>query len=199
MQFIKKYLNTLDSIEGLNPMFLGGIDSEKISEIEKELNLCLPSSFKEFYKIVGGQDDLGDCLFSYYNLLDTEGILEFWKTFRDNENDFIDYDVKADRGVKNTWCTKDWVPFAASSIGDLLCIDFAPTTDGCVGQIISFYNNSEERYIVASSFQNFIEMCTKAIEVKLLTYEDDYGLMLNLEDEDKTIADLTSLLDNYTK
>ncbi len=83
--------------------------------------------------------------------------------------------------INRTWSSKDWVPVAADSGGNLLCLDLAPTSKGVVGQVFSFGVHSGPQAPSHSSFELFLNdhlqlLCEGRAEVDAgIVYADKYA------------------------
>lgn len=157
MDFIEAFTNTIRGIQKIQPKMRAGVSREALLEAEEVLQLSLPLDFKEFYRVYDGQDEFADNLFDSYSLLSLSSIIQWNKVMQFLEKEFPEINNAVDLEVRRIWGCSAWVPFAATAGGDLLCVDCLPSPRGTVGQVITFYNNSPERELIALSFAVFIE------------------------------------------
>ena len=159
MSLADEFVAAIAGISGLDPMFNEGLTDAKLDEIEQKTGLMLPNEFKELYKLCNGQDYGGNCLFDYFLLNSFDDIINTWETFKSSEEEFESDGIKSEpeTGIKNKWCNSKWLPFANTADGHSICIDYDPDKTGTVGQVITYWYNSEERNLIAGSFADFIE------------------------------------------
>lgn len=154
--FIKDFTQAIQSLSNFKPDLLPGATTEDIKQAEKELQLTLPADFVAFYQVYNGQNDYADALFDVFFLCSFKKICQCWDAFKFNESDFLQIKAEAEPGIQNCWACSKWLPFASTADGHYLCLDFAPTKAGTVGQVITFWYNSPERELIAPSFKDFI-------------------------------------------
>ena len=173
MGFIEDFSKAIEGITDFRPHMFGGASEEELSKLEKELGFVLPDDFKEFYQIYNGQDEYADALFDIFYLCTVEQIISYWDALKSNESEFMMIRAESDIGIKEIWGCSKWVPFASTADGHCLCMDFAPTEAGTVGQVITFWYNSPERELIAPSFKDFILEYVKNIQEGVYIYEQD--------------------------
>ena len=59
--------------------------------------------------------------------------------------------------VKPRYANRAWIPFADDSGGNCLGLDFDPDVDGRAGQVINFGRDEDVKYVLADSFEGFLE------------------------------------------
>lgn len=174
MGYIEDFAKVIEGITDFKPHLFDGASEEELLELERELGFSLPVDFKTFYQIYNGQDEYADALFDFFYLCTVEQIIRCWDALRSNESDFVKIDAEADTGIKAIWGCSKWVPFASTADGHYLCMDFSPTEEGTVGQIITFWYDSPERELIAPSFRDFIVAYTKNIQNGTYVYEREF-------------------------
>ncbi|CAN5219613.1 hypothetical protein BH10ACI1_BH10ACI1_05820 [soil metagenome] len=164
-----------------------GCSLEQLLEVENEIEVKLPQSFKDFYLIHNGQKDedyFG--LFYGVSLLPLHKILEemrVWNGIIDEygeegmKENFDDFQTSlTPNKVKAQYANKKWLPFAIISDNCYLGLDFDPETKGAVGQVINFGREEEQKAVLANSFEEFIDWYIRELERGnyLIYSEDEY-------------------------
>ena len=162
-----------------------GCNLEQFLEVEDEIGLKLPQSFKDFYLIHNGQKDedyFG--LFYGVSLLPLNKILEEMRVWNGIINEYGEEGMKEnfDYGqvsfnpdkLKAQYANKKWIPFAIICDNCYLGLDFDPETNGIVGQVINFGREEEQKAVLANSFEEFIDWYIQEIERgNYLVYSED--------------------------
>jgi len=108
-------------------------------KLEKELGFKTAADFKASFNIVDETISIG----RYYTQ-SLEEILDLSKSMTGNQaaGKFkrAEKKLSEDSAIQFKWWHKKWVPVAADSYGDLLCIDMDPGEDGVGGQILTHSN-----------------------------------------------------------
>ena len=180
MSLVNEFVTTIIGIPEFKPMFKDGLTDAKLNVIEQKTGLTLPNDFKELYKLYNGQDYNGNCLFDYFLLNSFDDIMNTWETFKSLEEQFENDGIKSDPeiGIKDKWCNSKWLPFANTADGHSICIDYDPDETGTIGQVITYWYNSEERNLIAKSFKEFIETYLRNIQDGTYIFDVDGGAIL---------------------
>lgn len=179
---IEKWLNKNcpHLIEELN----SGVSQQDIEILESKLNISLPADFLEFYKIHNGQNS-SEGLFELNVLLPFDRIVNNWTVYTEllDRCEFDDDEGKVltvsylDKGLKNNWWNHKWIPIASDARGEDICIDFDPSEEGTLGQIIDVFSNIDGRLLLSGSFHEWIEKYVADLEAGLYTYVADLGVV----------------------
>ena len=77
------------------------------------------------------------------------------------------------------WFHPRWVPIACSRGrnlgGDLICIDMAPVLSAHRGQVIMYFTESAERFVIANSFGEWIERIVNDLERGVYRFDSGRG------------------------
>ena len=152
-----------------------GCSLEQLLEVENEIGIKLPQSFKDFYLIHNGQKDedyFG--LFYGVSLLPLHKILEemrIWNGIIDEygeegmkENfDNFQTSLMPDK-VKAKYTSKRWIPFAIIWDSNYLGLDFDSGVSGTVGQVINFGREEEQKAVLGNSFEEFINWYVQELD-----------------------------------
>ena len=185
MSLVNEFVATIMGIPGFNPAFREGLTDDQLSEMEQKTGLILPDEFKALYKLHNGQDYSGNCLFDYFSLNSIDDIMNTWETFKSLEQEFEKDDIKSEpeKGIKDKWCSSKWLPFANTADGHSICIDYDPDETGTAGQIVTFWYNSEERNLIAKSFEEFIKIYVKNIQDGIYIFDVAGGAILKKDNK----------------
>ena len=136
-----------------------GASEKEIEKLEEKLNVAFPEDFKSFYQIHNGQrtDKFGmvpsGMILPLNNILSQ---LQIWKKIIDS-GAISGIRSEPELGVKNDWYNLNWIPITSDGSGNHLCMDLDPAEGGRIGQIITVEHDSPERFIVAPSFEDWIQ------------------------------------------
>lgn len=154
-----------------------GSTNEQIEMFEEKFGIKMPEDMKELYHYKNGSEwfyllfpnDKCNREFKY-RLLSLAEIEEEKKIFQNKDTlltDFYSYDEDdftkkllermADSRVKPYLLNQRWFPFAESSGGINLMMDFDPGKDGAYGQIICYIHDPDEIAYVAKTITEIID------------------------------------------
>lgn len=165
-----------------------GATDQQLDDLEIAIQQKLPASFRSFYKIHNGQDDYGKFILNSQELLSTHRILHEWKIWKkliEQDTFVIDGNIKkstADKAIQPVWANTAWVPFTSNGGGDHYCLDFAPTSVGTNGQVITMIHDDPKRLILADSFQAWIEDYVYKLESGFYVYSE-YDMCIMTKEE----------------
>ncbi|ODV61242.1 SMI1/KNR4 family protein, partial [Ascoidea rubescens DSM 1968] len=168
-----------------------------LNELENDLNCTLPLDIRESWQIHDGQERPGKPtgVIMGLTLLDIESIVEeygVWQTAakRINHQKYL-YDQKKTRiiappkpginfvahqhsipegSIQPTYVHPGWIPLAKDFSGNNIAVDLAPGPKGKWGQIIVFGHDFDTKFVISSSWSDFLN--------KVVTeYENDEYLL----------------------
>jgi cell wall assembly regulator SMI1 len=174
--WLEKHANHL--LDDLNE----GVESQEVFEsIERIIGTDLPKEFKQFYSLHDGQfSESEDRLFGVEELYSIERMIteqaKLKKKFYDGE--FDDYDSEPEAGIRSEWYNPYWLPITCDGKGNYNCIDFAPTMEGELGQIIRVQLADPKRKIVGKNFLHWFETYLEALERGAYVYSEKWGGMV---------------------
>jgi cell wall assembly regulator SMI1 len=88
----------------------------------------------------------------------------------------------AEGPVRAAWWHKSWFPIADDGNSNYYCLDFVPVTGGVVGQVISVWNESPRRVVVASSFGAWLAAFAAELEDGEYLYSEDHNGLITVAD-----------------
>jgi cell wall assembly regulator SMI1 len=134
-----------------------GVNEELLSAIERCLGLELPTLFKELYRWRNGQPP--DDFSAWQNnqtLLSLDDIAESHQVLSEL--------LEAGEFDRANWWSVRWVPFLHNGAGDYLCLDTEGSFTGRKGQIIQFWHDDPTRWVVAPSFEAYLDSYLRMLE-----------------------------------
>lgn len=149
--------------------------------IERQMGAELPSDFKAFYKIHNGQyEESEDRLYGVDELLSTERMLEERNKLKEKfyQGEFDDLESEPDAFIRDEWYNPYWLPLTSDGTGNYICMDFAPTKEGNIGQIIKISLTTPKRKKIYSDFKSWIETYVLELEKGFYQYSPKWGGML---------------------
>jgi cell wall assembly regulator SMI1 len=124
--------NARESLKYLGP----GDTDEDLDALERETGLKLPADLRASLR----RHARGDV--HVHELLSAARILRSWRSKNESlaKGVFAGREIEQNGGgfIQNVWWHRAWLPFARDSVGNEICIDFHPASDGVRGQVI-FY------------------------------------------------------------
>lgn len=156
-------------------MFNDGASREDLVRL-KEAFPSISEEILSFYSLVDGQREESDTFVNGFWVPSIQNLLiyrEFWDVNYKKYEIFDEpYGVDTDPAMKNVFWDNGWLPFLMSSDNDFgYLIDFNPTSEGQVGQVI--FIDDINRRVVTSSLFEFLERIRQAL------YEGDYKIKNN--------------------
>jgi len=127
-----------------------GVSDQQLAEFEQELGVTLPEAFKAFYRWRNGQAI--DHYESWQNNQTVMGLAEIRAAHR-VLNELLD----AGEFEGANWWDAGWVPFLSNGAGDHLCLDTTGSFGGQAGQILEFWHDDGNRWVVAPNFESWLE------------------------------------------
>lgn len=160
---MKDLWNRIDSwLEANAPSLLSqlqpGATEAAIQKAEAFLGVEFPEDVKASYRIHNGQSG-GSNLIYAWELLSLERTLEEWQVWQElfAQGEF-EFSESQPRGpIRTYWWNPFWIPLTDNGAGDHHCLDLDPAPGGEVGQIIAVWHNYPDRYVIANSFQTWLE------------------------------------------
>lgn len=160
--------NALELFDCLNP----GATRQEVTELEERLGCQLPQDYVESCLLHNGQAPAADGTDLILvpsgvggSLLSIEWIAQSYAIYKEDKGRNLDRDNVDPVGpVKKLYWSPKWIPFTSNGSGDYDCLDLDPEKGGHVGQIITFFNDSDTREVIAPSFTNWLLKIVEEIE-----------------------------------
>ncbi|MEH2106583.1 SMI1/KNR4 family protein [Nostoc sp.] len=156
--------NTPQVLDTLNP----GASESQIKAVEDALLIQFPDDVKSSYRIHNGQSGYNYGLINGREFLSLERIQDEWQVWKElldaGNFDGCESQPEPGIGICTDWWSPLWIPLTYDGAGNHDCLDLAPAKGGKVGQIIQMWHDDGERYLVASSFQNWLEEYATGLE-----------------------------------
>ena len=110
-----------------------GATAEELQQAEDELQVALPKSVREFYRVHNGQstDRYGFTATKFlygWQVPNLRRVVHQWKSWKEvlEKGAFNGILSVPDKGVRDDWWNTKWIPITQNSSGDHLCLDLAP-------------------------------------------------------------------------
>lgn len=168
-----------------------GCSEAELAEFEALVGREFPESLKALYRWHDGQTGTASTgPFFGLTFLPLAEALKHWASWRDIVEEWSDEDMSVNSdfctstppgAIKALYANRYWIPFAYDYGGNHLGVDLDPAGQGTVGQVINFGRDEEEKFVVASSLETFIEWLVDQFETGnvAIRVEDDGERSLN--------------------
>jgi cell wall assembly regulator SMI1 len=167
------------ALEVYNDLLPGASDEEIIST-EDVIGIKLPDDVKNSYRIHNGQLGIASPLMGEWQLLSMKNIRSEWQMMHNLfDAGKLTGQVKVKGAVRSEWWNPKWLPLAYNGAGDFYCLDFCPTLEGEVGQVISYWHVSDVREVIANSFLNWLQEFANDLERGKYKVENGEILIVN--------------------
>jgi cell wall assembly regulator SMI1 len=166
---VSKKINELCLFLGKAPetVFSRATDHESLIIAEGLLGHELPPSLREFYSFYNGElGGHGDPRIGIFFGIDALPIKEALHKY--SENMYAARTLNAEikepfetipaGALFDGWFSPGWFTFAGRGL-DHLAVDYAPTSEGKVGQIVNIGRDVLRRSVIANSFDELLELC----------------------------------------
>jgi cell wall assembly regulator SMI1 len=155
-------------------------DGGRVAFIEQLVNVELPRDIRYLYERYDGETDASAGCFAGHGLMSIEQVLdslEISLSFRappngtsldesefasllDSEN-FTSFPTGA---IKLTYFNPKWVPIIQDFGGSYIGIDLDPGPTGRCGQVIVFGSDEDDMYVLADSWEQFLDLILEQID-----------------------------------
>lgn len=168
-----------------------GCSEAALAEFEELVGRDFPESLKALYRWHDGQKGKASTgPFFGLTFLPLAEALKHWASWKDLVEEWSDEDMAAASdfcssvppgAIKPLYANRYWIPFAYDYGGNHLGVDLDPAEQGSVGQVINFGRDEEEKFVVASSVEAFVEWLVEQFETGnvAIRVEDDGARSLN--------------------
>lgn len=195
MERLEKWLET--NLQEVYVDLAPGCREADLAEFEKQVGITFPESLKDLYRMHDGQvGGANTGPFFGLTFLSLAGARTHWESWRNVVDECSQEDMKgASRfsksakagAIKEIYANKCWIPFAYDYGGNHLGVDLDPGELGNVGQVINFGRDDDEKFVLGSSVETFLEWLVEQLESgnAAIRNEDDGGRSLNTKVPEK--------------
>lgn len=136
---------------------------DEIRHLETILGYEIPEDMKTLYRINNGEAAEGFGIFYglyFLPLYELEQHWLSWKTIiEDGLEGLNDFCTSNPEGViQSVYAHEKWIPLMYDSGGNHIGIDLAPDINGCIGQIINFGRDEDEKYVLAPNLGELLKL-----------------------------------------
>jgi len=137
----------------------GPAEQADVNELQTVLGVTLSGDFSKSLLRHNGQAGSTPGLFGNWLWLSAAQIAQQWKVWKTlaEKGTFENRLAEGSPGVRRTWFHPKWIPITYDGAGNHHAIDFAPESDGTMGQIIVFGRHIEFRKILAAGFEEWLD------------------------------------------
>lgn len=161
---MKKYIN------GLNEMLNCGASIIDLDKVESIAGTSLPQEFKNLYlKYNGEKENLIFGIMAGMRWMSTESILEEIDEIRSLDIKIDDDNLEF---IRSGEIINEWIPFADDFQGKYLALDLNPNIRGIYGQVIVINTQMERAFVLAESFDDFLDLIIEKLEIGVLEVKE---------------------------
>ena len=163
--------------------------SKDFATFKKATGYDFPESLKTVYKINNGslrkfkgiKFRMQSFALGGVSFLNIDTILKEWATWKEivdelGEGEFIPELTGVShpkKAIKNHHMNLKWLPFSDDASGNYIGVDLDPDTKGTFGQVISFGTDYSERFVLADSFEEFLEQILALIKQDKVEFREE--------------------------
>lgn len=171
-----------------------GCSDAAIAEFESIVGRPFPESLKQLYKLHDGQHGAANSgPFYGLSFLSLAAAKTHWESWKDIIDEWSPEEMTeasafctsgSSGAIQTLYANRYWIPFAFDYGGNHLGVDLDPGERGTLGQVINFGSDEEDKYVVATSVDTFIEWLVDQLESGnfAIREEDDGGRSLNTKE-----------------
>lgn len=167
IEAVKKY------IENIYEMLNEKADIESLNKIEKIAGDYLPQEFKNLYLAYNGEKEsklFG--LMAGMKWMSTQDIIEELTEIKSLDMVIEDDNLSF---IKTGEIKTGWIPFAEDFQGRFLVLDLNPNVRGIYGQVIVVNKEMNKAFVIAQSFDDFLDLILEKFELGNLILKDIGG------------------------
>jgi len=140
-----------------------GAGKEALDELEEQLGVKLPASYRALYRWREGQeDDFDHTFWEEFQLCPLEEVTEHVQILNEL--------VEAGEFEFEDWWHGDWLPFLGNGASDVVCVDAGGAFGGYKGQVLHFWHDGEDRPIIHPTLEHFLDALVRGDEATLEGY-----------------------------
>ena len=178
---IEKWLaaNAGETLEALSR----GASAASIAEVERTTGVKLPAAVRASYRRLDGDDGSGifpaiETEEMAYSPMPLSRVASEWRSGSKFARSYpADAEFDADRGIRREYWNPGWIPIATNGGGDYHCIDLSPAAGGTVGQVIEWRHETDERRLLAPSWEHRLTELADGLESGKYAYDEGHGVV----------------------
>lgn len=160
--------------ESLNPP----ATDAQIEQLENELGVTLPQSFKDYLKVCNGQqhNDYEHLLVGYNAFLSVEDMIKWRQIQLDLFADEEPIEHLVENKIQPVIWDKNWLPFTNYEGSAMLILDFNTGKNGTDGQVFTYFSGMDseaDEIVIADSFEAFSQNLLFALQQKQYEITED--------------------------
>lgn len=152
---------------------------EQFRQAEAALGVGLSDDVKACYRTHNGQPKFHTAPPIFrggHRWHDLAEMARYWETLHDLRGEFAAVKGRPRGPIRKDWWHAKWLPLSRDAAGDLHCLDLFPLKRGSVGQVIYWYHDDDERFVVAKSLPEMLAQFAGELERgEFTTAPDTHG------------------------
>ncbi|MBD2489836.1 SMI1/KNR4 family protein [Aulosira sp. FACHB-615] len=156
---------------------------DEILHLQTVLGYEIPAEMQTLYRLNNGESREGRGIFYGLQFLSLSEVERNWLSWKEIIEDGLeslnDFCTSYPEGViQSVYAHEKWIPLMHDGGGNHIGIDLAPDVNGCIGQIINFGRDEDEKCVLAPNLAELLQLLdTKLAENLQVTTElDDDGI-----------------------
>ena len=150
---------------------------DALAHFEEVSGLVIPDSLRQLLLQADGETHVSAGMFGNWRLMSIAEIQAAWGylTQITKKGVFNELDPKPSPYITRTWWHPGWIPFITSDAGDYFCLDTDPIEPQRTGQIILFLREHPERYLIATSLDDWLALISQTLFAGFFAYDPERG------------------------
>ncbi|MDY3561740.1 SMI1/KNR4 family protein [Gemmata sp. JC673] len=148
---------------------------DQFHQVESVTGAELPEGVKACYRVHNGQAPFHRAppLLSGHRWHGLGDMADYWETLHSLRGEFAEARGAPRGPIRKDWWHRKWLPLTRDGAGDLHCLDLFPPKRGHVGQVIYWYHDEGERFVVANSLPEWLALFAAELERGAFTTAPD--------------------------
>lgn len=174
---------------------------DEISHLETVLGYEIPEDMKTLYRLNNGESEEGLGIFYGLRFIPLYEVEQHWlcwkKIIEDGLEDFNEFCTSnPEEIIQRVYANEKWIPLIYDWGGNHIGIDLAPGTKGCVGQIINFGRDEDDKYVLAPNLAELLQLLDTKFQgnLQIPCEKDDDGIDIFLLEQGHLIDELKEIV-----
>lgn len=162
----------------LRETLLPGASEAALAAAEQEIGVSFPTAFRELYLANDGDTHEALCgVILGFHFLTLDTLLSEWRSWKDladqpehNRAEF--FSSEPEGHIQRRYADRKWIPFCTDDGGNFIGIDLDPDVNGIKGQVINFGRDEQNKAVLGTDINAFLERLTRIIRSDHFVIED---------------------------
>ncbi|GIZ14434.1 SMI1/KNR4 family protein [Capnocytophaga catalasegens] len=169
-------------IKNINPKIYQTLNppatDAEIEQLENEIGITLPQSFKDYLKVFNGQqhNNYEHLMLGYNAFLSVDEIIKWWHIQMDLFADEEPIEHLVENKIQPVIWDKNWLPFTNYEGSAMLILDFNAGKNGTNGQVFTYFSGMDsevDEIVIADSFAVFSQNLLSELQQNHYEIVDD--------------------------